>query len=112
MRRNLIVSEEQLKVFIDAVKADQMLLAKLKSAQNIDTIVEIATEIGLSLGSKDIHYIAEKCISDQDLETVNGGLMCGGCSMGVSPDEFEFNPNSTAAGNGPCGFPGTAQTWI
>ena len=77
------MSEEQLKAFIEKVKADTSLQEKLKAAADSDAVTAIAKEAGFSISSDDLKK-AQSGISDEELEGAAGGLMtitCGGCSM-------------------------------
>ena len=48
------MSDEQLKAFLEKVKADTSLQEKLNGAANTDAVVEIAKEAGFSINSEDI----------------------------------------------------------
>lgn len=76
------MSEEQLKEFLEAVKADAGLQEKLKLASSADAVVEIAKQHGYAMTSKAIIELGE-----HELEQVNGGgglfgQSSLGCSMG------------------------------
>ena len=71
------MSEEQLKAFLEKVKADTSLQEKLKAAADADAVAEIAKEAGFSISVDDITQ-AQSELSDQDLEGVAGGRG-GGC---------------------------------
>ena len=64
------MSEEQLKAFIEKVKADTSLQEKLKAASDADGVVAIAKEAGFSISTED--YASE--LSDEELEGAAGGL--------------------------------------
>ena len=64
------MSEEQLKAFIEKVKADTSLQEKLKAASDADGVVAIAKEAGFSISAED--YASE--LSDEELEGAAGGL--------------------------------------
>ena len=69
------MSEEQLKAFIEKVKADTSLQEKLKAASDADGVVAIAKEAGFSISAED--YASE--LSDEELEGAAGGLeLCTG----------------------------------
>ena len=66
------MSEEQLKAFIEKVKADTSLQEKLKAA-DANTVAAIAKEAGFSISSDDLKN-AQSEISDEELEDVAGGI--------------------------------------
>ena len=68
------MSEEQLKAFIEKVKADTSLQEKLKAAANPDAVAAIAKEAGFSISAED--YASE--LSDEELEGAAGGGNCCG----------------------------------
>ena len=68
--------EEQLKAFLEAVKADAGLQEKLKAAKDADAVVEIAKAAGFVISAED-YKIAEAEISEEELEGVHGGQGCG-----------------------------------
>ena len=66
------MSEEQLKAFLEKVKADTSLQEKLKAASDSDTVLAIAKEAGFSISVDDLTK-AQSELSDQELESVAGG---------------------------------------
>ena len=66
------MSEEQLKAFLEAVKADAGLQEKLKTAGDADTVVAIAKAAGFLISAEELQ--AE--LSDEELEGVAAGA-CG-----------------------------------
>jgi len=66
------MSEEQLKAFLEKVKADTSLQEKLKAAADNDAVAAIAKEAGLSISADDLKN-AQSEISDEELENVAGG---------------------------------------
>ena len=64
------MSEEQLKAFLEKVKADTSLQEKLKAASDADGVVAIAKEAGFSISAED--YASE--LSDEELEGAAGGF--------------------------------------
>lgn len=70
------MSEQQLTAFFAAVKSDAGLEGKLKTAKDIDEVVAIANEAGLSV-SKDalLSYQAEQAnlLSDDEVAGLSGG---------------------------------------
>ena len=69
------MSEEQLKAFLEAVKADAGLQEKLKKAENSDAIAEIAKAAGFMISANDIKNTesSPEALSDRELEGVVGG---------------------------------------
>ena len=66
------MSEEQLKAFIEKVKADTSLQEKLKAAADSDAVLAIAAEAGFRVSADDLQP-AQSEISDEELEGVAGG---------------------------------------
>ena len=66
------MSEEQLKAFLEAVKADAGLQEKLKAAKNVDAVVEIAKAAGFAISADEIQK-SQAEISEEELESVAGG---------------------------------------
>ena len=72
------MSEEQLKAFLEKVKADTSLQEKLKAAADADAVVSIAKEEGFSISADDLKK-AQSEVSEEELEGVAGGReFCGG----------------------------------
>ena len=72
------MSEEQLKAFIEKVKADTSLQEKLKAAADIDAALAIAKDAGFSISAD----VVRTEISEEELEDVAGGgyfSFGGGC---------------------------------
>jgi len=70
------VSEEQLKAFLEAVKADAGLQEKLKAAADADAVVAIAKAAGFVISVEEIEAQAAQPyeLSDEELEGVAGGV--------------------------------------
>ena len=66
------MSEEQLKAFLEAVKADAALQEKLKAAADVDAVVAIAKAAGFMISTEELEW-AQPDISEEDLEGVDGG---------------------------------------
>ena len=66
------MSEEQLKAFIEKVKADTSLQEKLKAASDADAVVSLAKEAGFSISADDLKN-AQSELTDEELEGVAGG---------------------------------------
>ena len=70
------MSEEQLKAFLEAVKADAGLQEKLKAAGDADAVVEIAKAAGFMISAEELKK-AQAETSEEELEGVAGGACCG-----------------------------------
>ena len=66
------MSEEQLKAFLEKVKADTSLQEKLKAAADDDAALAIAKDAGFSISADDLKN-AQSEISDEELEGAAGG---------------------------------------
>ena len=66
------MSEEQLKEFLEKLKADTSLQDKLKAAADSDAVLAIAKEAGFSISDDDLKK-AQSEISDEELESASGG---------------------------------------
>lgn len=72
------MSEEQLKAFMEAVKADAGLQEKLNSAGDTDAVMAIAKTAGFVISAEDFQECPDpEELSDEELEGVSGGG--GGC---------------------------------
>ena len=70
------MSEEQLKAFLEKVKADTSLQEKLKAAASPEAAIEIAKEAGFSITSEDIQELSvNRELSDEELEGAAGGTI-------------------------------------
>ena len=83
------MSEEQLKAFLEKVKADTSLQEKLKAAASPEAVMEIAKEAGFSITAEDIQSMqsATEQLSDEELEGAAGGGTTGG-GAGTAPSIF------------------------
>ena len=70
------MSEEQLKAFVEKVKADTSLQEKLKAAADVDAVVAIAKKAGFSVSAGDLKS-AQSEISEEELEGVAAGSPVG-----------------------------------
>ena len=66
------MSEEQLKAFLDAVKADAGLQEQLKAAADADAVVALAKAAGFEISAEELQK-AQAEISEEELEGVAGG---------------------------------------
>ena len=70
------MSEEQLKAFLEKVKADTSLQEKLKAAADSDAVLAIAKEAGFAITAQDIQSTQSSTnLSDEELEGVAGGII-------------------------------------
>ena len=66
------MSEEQLKAFLEKVKADTSLQEKLKAAADSDAVLAIAKDADFSISADDLKK-AQSAVSDEELEAAAGG---------------------------------------
>jgi predicted ribosomally synthesized peptide with nif11-like leader len=66
------MSEEQLKAFLEAVKADATLQEKLKVATDAGAVVALAKDVGFVISAEEIEK-AHVEILEEELEGVSGG---------------------------------------
>jgi predicted ribosomally synthesized peptide with nif11-like leader len=66
------MSEEQLKTFLEAVKADAGLQEQLKAVGDADAVVTIAKAAGFVISADELQQ-AQAEISEDELESVAGG---------------------------------------
>ena len=71
------MSEEQLKAFLEKVKADTSLQEKLKATADSDAVVAIAKEAGFMIFADDITKPQSE-LSEEELEGVAGGWLAQG----------------------------------
>ena len=72
----LDMSEEQLKAFLEAVKADAGLQEKLNAAADADAAVAIAKEVGFMISPDELQQaqaVGEE-LTDEEMEGVAGGI--------------------------------------
>ena len=78
------MSEEQLKAFLEKVKADTSLQEKLKAAADAEAVAAIAKEAGFSISADDLTTKAQSKLSDEELEDVAGGVNFGPLKLGTA----------------------------
>ena len=66
------MSEEQLKAFLEAVRADAGLQEKLKEAADADAVVAIAKAAGFAISAEELKR-AQGEVSEEEMEGVAGG---------------------------------------
>ena len=64
--------EEQLKAFLEAVKADPSLQKKLKASNNAEAVVVLAKESGFSVSTDDFSK-TQSALTEEELENLAGG---------------------------------------
>ena len=84
-----LMSEEQLKAFLEKVKGDASLQEKLKAAIDANAVAAIAKEAGFNI-SADAITKAQSEISEKDLESVAGGNWEGGLGSWGCGDDGTF----------------------
>ena len=69
------MSEEQLKAFLEAVKADEGLQEKLKAAGDADAVIAIAKAAGFAISADELKKAQSFKVelSEEELEGVAGG---------------------------------------
>ena len=67
------MSEEQLKAFLEKVKADTSLQEKLKAASDADAVVAIAKAAGFTITTEDLNSHRQN-LTEDELEGVAGGV--------------------------------------
>ena len=72
------MSEEQLKAFLEKVKADTSLQEKLKAAASPEAVIEIAKEAGFLITAEDMQSATIE-LTDEELEAAAGGYRRGNC---------------------------------
>ena len=73
------MSEDQLKAFLEAVKADDAIQEKLNAAGDNDAVIAIAKAAGFSITAEELIQLK---LSDEEVESVAGGV---GTYCGVGP---------------------------
>ena len=68
------MSEEQLKAFLEKLKADTSLQEKLKAAADVDAVLAIANEAGFMISADDLKN-AQSELSEDELERAAGGIL-------------------------------------
>ncbi len=69
------MSEEQLKAFLESVKADAGLQEKLKAAADAEAVVAIAKAAGFVISAEELKNRSQAEISEEELEAVAGGTV-------------------------------------
>ena len=67
-----LMSEEQLKAFLEKLKGDTSLQEKLKAAADADAVVAIAKAAGFAVSAEELKK-AQAEISEEELEGIAGG---------------------------------------
>ena len=82
------MSEEQLKAFIEAVKADAGLQEQLKAAGDADAVLAIAKAAGFVITAEELNRAQEE-VSEEELEGVAGGAIS--YNMGIHCIQFKLS---------------------
>ena len=80
------MSEEQLKAFLEAVKADAGLQEKLKAATDAESVVAIAKAAGFVISAEELKRepsALQSEVSEEQLEGVSGGAPNTFCMPGT-----------------------------
>ena len=91
------MSEEQLKAFLEAVKADAGLQEKLNAAADAEAVVEIAKEAGFGISADELQR-AQRMeadgdeLTDEELKSVAGGRRRNPTSDGGNLTEGLIRP--------------------
>ena len=85
------MSEEQLKAFLEAVKANEGLQEQLKAAADADAVVAIAKAAGFAISVEALKG-AQAELSDEELEGAAGGR-----SFDLHKEDFEKIPTRDTA---------------
>ena len=82
------MSEEQLKAFMEAVKADVGLQEKLNAATDADAVVAISKAAGFVISAEAAEELqrSKAEVSEEDLEGVAGGVVAAGPVCGPLGD--------------------------
>ena len=80
------MSEEQLKAFLEKVKADTSLQEKLKAAADSDAVLAIAKDAGFIISAEDLKNAQVTELSDEELEGAAGGQFKFTGSYKTSPE--------------------------
>ena len=67
--------EEQLKAFLEAIKADAELQERLTAAGNPDAVVAIARESGFMISAEGLQNVPVE-MPEEELEGIAGGHWC------------------------------------
>ena len=75
------MSEEQLKTFLEKVKADTSLQEKLKASADANAVVAIAKEAGFAITAEDFQSMQSATVelSDEELGNAAGGIRLCSC---------------------------------
>ena len=92
------MSEEQLKAFLEKVKADTSLQEKLKAAGDADAVVAIAKDAGFMITAEELKN-AQAEVSDEELEGAAGGQQLRGCEPCST---WGWRHTSTESAREPC----------
>ncbi|QBE69381.1 hypothetical protein SynWH8101_1799 [Synechococcus sp. WH 8101] len=91
------MSEEQLKAFLEAVKADAGLQEKLKATGDADAVVAIAKAAGFLISAEELQG-SQAEVSEKELE----GMAGGGWWCGIMTDYEDVGDSFSCGGFAAC----------
>ena len=68
------MSKEQLQAFLEAIKGDTALQARIQDTTDLDAVVAIAMEAGFVVSKPELEAAQALELSEGELETISGGL--------------------------------------
>ena len=68
------MSKEQLQAFLEAIKGDTALEARIQDTTDLDAVVAIAMEAGFVVSEQELEAAQALELSEGELETISGGL--------------------------------------
>ena len=83
------MSEEQLKAFLEKVKADTSLQEKLKTAADADAVVAIAKDVGLTISADNLKKAPSE-LANEELEKVANGQNSAPCILAGGALEYKW----------------------
>ena len=80
------MSEEQLKAFLEAVKADAGLQGKLKAAGDADAVVAIAKEAGFVIIAEELEWAQAEISEDELAGLIGAGNQQSGGTVNINKE--------------------------
>ena len=68
------MSKEQLQAFLEAIKGDTALQARIQDTTDLDAVVAIAMEAGFVVSKPELEAAQALELSEGELEAISGGL--------------------------------------
>jgi len=72
------MSKERLQAFLEAIKGDTALEARIQDTTDLDAVVAIAMEAGFVVSKPELEAAQVLELSEGELETISGGLRKAG----------------------------------